>query len=125
MSITDFITRLLGRGEETADGFEQLQQYLEAQQAVAQFEVEYGRPTISTLGEPTAQFPYTIYDDGVSYGAGAKEFPIPDNGMQDTGAPLTRFLHAHSISTVGDLGAIEGQRDSAELTDGGDLEVQF
>lgn len=124
MSVRATIARWLGLTDE-ADGLEILQDYLAAQQAVAQYEVEYGRPTINTLGEPTAQFPYTIYDDGVAYGSGVKEFPVPDNGLDDTSAPLVRFLHSHSISTVEDLGAIEGQRDSAELTESGDLEVQF
>lgn len=124
------LSRLLGnRGGESESGLAVLQQYLRQQEQVLSLEVEYQQPDISGADdgslEPVATFPMELYDDGAFRGTDALLFPIPDGGLQDGDAPLTRFLNAHGISTVDDLAAIEGQVDSAEVTDRGTVEVDY
>lgn len=106
-------------------GVEGLRVLLEQQMGGISLEAEYGEPTFDTVGEPTAVFPYTVYQDGSTYRTGAKEFVVPDNGLNDSDSDLVAFLEAHGVFGLEDLEAIEGQRDSAQLTEGGDIEVTF
>lgn len=125
MSALNRIKAILGLTTDEAqpDGLAALQNFLAERQARLSLEARYGRPTVNTQGEVTAVFPITLYHDGEEYGAHAKEFPLPDNGLEDEDAALTRFLDAHGIESVENLGDIEGQTEGATLKENGEVEV--
>lgn len=126
MSATERLKALFGLTDSTdPDGLAVLQDLLAERQSRLSLEAEYGRPTVNMQGEPTAVFPISLYHDGDAYGAHSKEFPIPDNGLEDEGAPLTQFLHAHGISSIENLDQIQGETTSATLKDNGEVEVEF
>lgn len=129
MSALGFIKGLLGLNdsdEVEEGGLDILAELLAEREATLALDAEYGQPTTNTLGEPTAVFPATLFHDGEEYGAHVKEFTLPDNGLDDTEAPLTQFVaDAHGISPeeadFSDLAAIEGMSADARLTEEGDL----
>lgn len=122
--IQAIIERLFGGNDtDEANGLAALQALLAERQNNLSLTAEYIRPTVNMQGEPTAVFPCTLYHDGEEYGAHAKEFTIPDKGLTDEDAPLTRFLNAHGIESIEDIGAIEGVTESATLNDNGEVEV--
>lgn len=122
-----YLKRLFGAGSDAEDenGLEKLQAYLERQAATLNLVARYEEPTLDTRGEPTAVFPMTLYHDGEVYAKHSKEFPIPDDGLDDESAPLTAFLRAHNIQSVADIGAIEGAEANARLLDNGEVEVEY
>lgn len=79
--------------------------------------------------EPTVVFPYTLVtENGEEYGAGAKEFILPDNGLNDTEAALTKFIgKRHGIGPdevdFEALASVEGTTADASLNEAGDVEV--
>lgn len=131
MSVFSIIGRLFGRGnsdDEVVDGLDALQDLLESRQATLDLTAEYRRPTVSTAGETTAVFPVTIRHKGDIYASYAKEFVVPNNGLTDTDSPLVRFVaEAHGIDpsdvTFSEVAAIEGLTASADINEGGDIEV--
>lgn len=128
MSVTDYIP-FLGNDEVEADGLEQLRDLLAEREAELTLTAEYGRPYPNMTDEPTVVFPYTLVTgDGEDYGAGAKEFVLPDNGLSDADAPLTKFVgKRHGIGPdevdFDALASVEGTTADAELTERGDVEV--
>jgi hypothetical protein len=124
MSAVAKLKALLGLTDSTEqDGLEVLQGFLEERQARLSLEAVYGRPTVNTQGEVTAIFPITLYHEDERYAEHAKEFPLPDDGLEDDSAPLTKFLNEHGITSVESLGDIQGQTDNAVLKDNGEIEV--
>lgn len=111
--------------EPTTCGLADLQALLHEREATLKLTAEYGTPTVSKQGEPTAVFPITLYHEGSEYGAHAKEFLIPDAGLSDEDAPLTKFLNAHGVTSIGELRSIEGMTDNAELDEAGDINVTY
>jgi len=125
MSAIGYIKGLLGlNDEQQADGLESLKRFLEERQNTLSLTAEYGRPSVNTQGEITAVFPMTLYYDGERYGGHGKEFPLPDSGLSDEDAALTKFLNAHGIESVENLAAIEGETANAVLKDNGEVEVE-
>lgn len=128
MSVTDYIP-FLGNDDVEADGLKQLRDLLAEREAELTLTAEYGRPYPNMTNEPTVVFPYTLVtDDGEDYGAGAKEFVLPDNGLDDADAPLTKFVgKRHGIGPdevdFEALANVEGTSANAELTESGDVEV--
>jgi hypothetical protein len=121
--IASILTRLFGGNDDETDGLAALQSALAERQTTLDLSAEYERPTINRQGEPTAMFPCTLYEGGEPYGAHAKEFAIPDNGLDDEDAPLTRFLNRYGIESIEDLGSIQGTETTATLKDNGEVEV--
>jgi hypothetical protein len=127
MSVTQRIKAALGLGT-TTNGTEQLRQLLLEREAALDLSVQYGEPTSDMQDQPTAVFPYTVYDGDEVYGVGKKEFIIPDDGLGDPDAPLTKFVgKRHGIAPEDvDFEAlldVEGTTASASLNDEGDVEV--
>lgn len=106
-----------------------LEELLREREATLDLTAEYGRPTPNLQDEPTAVFPYTLFDgDGEEYGTGAKEFPLPDNGLEADDSALAEFVaKRHGISAeeveFADLAAVEGTTAPATLNDDGDVVV--
>lgn len=129
MSAIGYIKGLLGLNDsEEVDGLGVLADLLAEREATLALDAEYGRPTTNTLSEPTAVFPVTLRHEGEDYGGHAKEFVVPDNGLDDTDAALTQFLadargKDPEDVTFADLAAVEGMTADARLTDNGDIEV--
>jgi len=128
MSAIERLKDLFGRSDDATDGLELIRELLAEREAELTLEAEYGRPHPNMTDEPTIVFPFTTFTkDGKEYGAGAKEFRLPDNGLEDD-APLTEFIakrHGVSVEEVGfeELAAVEGTTAPAELTENGDVEV--
>lgn len=130
MSVTDYIASIFGRdtAAKSPNELEQLRTLLDRREKKLNLTAEYGRPHPNTRSEPTVVFPYTLYAGDEEYGAGAKEFALPDNGLADTDAPLTKFIgKRHSIGPdevdFEALASVEGTTAEAELTDEGDVIV--
>lgn len=131
MSVTGFIKGLFGLNdsEDTEDGLEILADLLAEREATLALDAEYGKPTTNTTGEPTAVFPVTLRHDGEDYGSHTKEFPLPDDGLDDVDAALTQFVaDAHGIAPedveFADLAAVEGLTADARLEENGDITVE-
>lgn len=122
MSAIEYIKGLLGLTTDDVDGLAALQDALASREAELSLTAEYGRPTISNVGEPTAVFPVSLYHEGEEYGAASKEFALPDNGLADD-SNLAAFLAERGIEDVSDLADIEGQTDDATIGANGDLVV--
>lgn len=131
MSMTQRIKAILGLTDEAStdtDEIEQLRELLAEREAELNLGAEYGRPHPNMEGEPTVVFPYSIYNDGNEYGAGAKEFLLPDDGLGDTEAPLVKFVgKRHGIGPdevdFEALANVEGTTADAFLNDDGDVVV--
>lgn len=127
MSAFQQLKAYLGFGT-TTNGTEQLRQLLLEREAALDLSVQYGEPTSDMQDQPTAVFPYTIYDGEEVYGVGRKEFIIPDDGLSDPDAALTKFVgKRHGIAPdevdFEALLNVEGTTASASLNDEGDVEV--
>lgn len=124
------LTDLFGNGDQP-DELDQLYQMLQSRQQTLGLEARYGRPYPNTTNEHTVDFPYTLFTaEGNEYGAGVKEFIIPDDGLGDADSSLVQFIATqHGIDpeevTFEDLAAVEGQYDTAELNDEGDVVIHF
>jgi hypothetical protein len=122
MSLIDYIP-FLGNSTETTDGLAELQAILADKQTTLDLSATFGRPTIDKQGTTTAVFPYTVTHEGAPYTNGAKEFVIPDEGLNGESS-LSAFLTNYAIGTVADIGSIEGaEAESVTLTDSGDIRV--
>lgn len=128
MSIVAYVRSLIG-GNDSTEGLGALRDLLAEREAEMTLTAKYGEPSPNMTDEPTVTFPYTVYtNDGVTYRVGAKEFVLPDNGLQDADTPLARFIAQRngiepSEVTFEDLAAIEGQTADVTLSESGDLEV--
>lgn len=130
MSVRTYLRRLFGANNDDVDGLQVLADKLASRESTMNLTATYDRPTVNTRGEETAVFPATVYQDGEEYAVTCKEFPLPDSGLEDTEAPLTRFLadvwevDATTI-TFDDLAAVEGLGADAELNKYGELKVTY
>ena len=129
MSVSQRIKALFGSTDDSKDGLALLEELLAEREAELTLTATYGRPHPNMTDEPTVVFPYTLYtDEGEQYGSGAKEFVIPDDGLNDTDAPLTQFI-AGRLNVEADevdfsaLTKVEGSSADATLNDDGDVEV--
>ena len=119
------------RSTDGPDELEQLYNLLQSRQQTLGLEAQYERPYPNMTNEPTVDFPYTLYTaEGAEYGAGVKEFVLPDNGLDDIDSNLVEFVATqHGIApeevTFDDLAAVEGQYDTATLNDEGDVVIHF
>lgn len=131
MSVLTAIQSLLGIGgneQSSESGLDVLESILAERQAGLDLEAVYEQPSVNTVGETTAVFPVSLYHEGDEYGATSKEFTVPDDGLDDTDAPLTEFVaDANNLDgeevTFTDLRAIEGMTAEAELTEDGEVTV--
>jgi hypothetical protein len=125
MNALEYIKGLMGltEDEDETDGLEALQNYLAKQEERLSLTAVFARPTIDTQGEPTAVFPVTLLHDGEEYAPHTKEFPIPDDGLDDESAALTQFLAEYGIESTENLGEMQGETASATLKDNGEVEV--
>lgn len=129
MSVTQRIKSLFGSTTDEADGLTALRELLAEREAELNLTATYGRPYTNMTDEPTVVFPYTLVtEDGEDYGAGAKEFLLPDDGLKDTEAPLTKFIcKRHGIGPdevdFEALASVEGTTADASLNEAGDVEV--
>lgn len=130
MSVKETITGLLpfGGSESETNGIDVLANLLAEREATLALEAQYAEPTVSNVGETTAVFPIDLYADDEDYGLHAKEFPLPDDGLDDADAPLTQFVaEARNVDadnvTFADLAAVEGMYADARLNEQGDIEV--
>lgn len=109
--------------DDDSNGVEELARLLRSRERSLSLYAVYGEPMVSYEGEPTAVFPADIYrEEGQHYGTHAKEFIIPDNGLNGE-SPLAAFLEAYGIESVDALGNIEGERADAMLSYTGDIRV--
>jgi len=108
---------------------ETLAELFRQREATLDLTAAFHQPEGNTLNEPTAVFPYTLYDSGGEpYGTGTKEFIIPEDGFTDNDAFVTLFVGYLTDTDTEDvgvetLGAVEGSESPAELTDAGDIIV--
>lgn len=129
MTAINRIKAILGLNEVEADGLTQLRDLLAEREAELSLTAEYGRPHPNMQDKPTVVFPYTLSDqNGEDYGAGAKEFVIPDNGLNDADSALVAFIGKRLGVGPDDvdfeaLASVEGTTANAELTESGDVEV--
>lgn len=130
MSVTETIAGLFPFGDSgsEAEGIDVLASLLAEREAALNLDAQYAQPTVSTVGEPTAVFPVNLYADEQEYGTTAKEFALPDNGLDDADAALTQFVaNARDVDAedvaFADLAAVEGMYADARLNDEGDIEV--
>lgn len=120
---------LFSRSDDPTDGLDLIEELLNEREATLSLEAEYGRPHPNMKDEPTVVFPYTLYTgDGEQYGTGSKEFVIPDDGLQDSTAPLVSFIKKRHEIQTGDvdfqaLANVEGTTAPAELNAKGDVVV--
>lgn len=129
MALADYIP-FVGDTDDDQPTTELLEDLFRERENTLDLSVQFDLPEPNTIDEPTAVFPYTIYDDGEVYGTGSKEFPIPDNGFADNDANVTRFIAAVTDTAPEDVGvealyAVEGVTLDAELTDSGNVEPQI
>lgn len=116
MSLKD---KLFSSNETTSEeDLATLQNLLAEREAELHLSAVFGSPKPNLDGEPTAVFPYEIQQDGETYANGRKEFVIPDDGLNDPEADLTKFIarqHGIGPSEVdfGALADVEG--NSAEI----------
>jgi hypothetical protein len=113
---------------ETVRGIDLLRDELLKRQRSLSFTAVFDEPTFSGKTEPTAVFPYTVYTDDEVYCSGVKEFPIPDDGLNEQTAPLVQFLAQYHDKDVGDVTfddvvAIAGVTADAWLASDGDIRV--
>lgn len=114
---------------EQEDGLDVLADLLAQREATLALDATYQKPTVSQTGEPTAVFPiYLETEDGEPYGLHAKEFPLPDDGLEEDDADLTQFVaDAHGIdaedAVFADLAAVAGLEAEARLGEDGELTV--
>lgn len=95
MTLLDRAKQFLFGSTDNYDETEHLRRLFECKHAKLNLSAVYGRPYPNTDDQTTVVFPYTLEtSDGSEYGAGAKEFILPDDGLNDTEAPLTQFLAA-------------------------------
>lgn len=110
---TDALAELLGERERTLD-----------------LTAVYEQPYPSMQDEPTAVFPYTLYDsDDNRYGTGTREFVIPDDGTDDTTSELVGFLGETTNTDYEDVtrehvSQVEGVSADASL-ENGDVVVHY
>lgn len=129
MSLTTQIKAILGLTDDEVDGLEQLRSLLQEREASLTLEAQYGRPYPNMTDEPTVVFPYTLFTaEGKEYAAGCKEFVLPDNGLEDADAALTKFIgKRHGIGPdevdFDALAGVEGTTAEATLNESGDVEV--
>jgi len=130
MSALNRIKAILGlTGDVEADGLEQLRELLAEREAELNLSATYGRPYPNMTDEPTVVFPYTLQTgDGEDYGAGAKEFVLPDNGLDAADSPLVAFIGKRLGIGPDDvdfeaLASVEGTTANATLNEAGDVEV--
>lgn len=130
MSTIERAKALLGLGTDEQDPLEQLRDLLAEREAELSLTATYGRPEPNLTDEPTVVFPYTLHTgDGEEYGTGAKEFVLPDDGLDDADAPLTKFVgKRHGIGPADvdfdALASVEGTSASATLNESGDVQVE-
>lgn len=113
-----YIKSLFGGNDETS-GIDALKELLEERERTLNLHAEYQEPTADLNGEPTAVFPYVVYQDDTVYRVGVREFPIPDGGVEE-GTPLAEFLGEASIDA---LDEVEGSTAEAILEESGEISV--
>lgn len=131
MSALQTLKSILGLGttDDAPNELDVLYDLLAEREAELTLSAEYGQPYPNTCEEPTVVFPYTLYtSNGAEYGAGAKEFVIPDDGLQDASSPLAQFIAQRLDIEAADvdfdsLVAVEGTTADAELDESGDVHV--
>jgi len=130
MSVLNRIKAILGlNGDVEADGLEQLRELLAEREAEQNLSATYGRPYPNMTDEPTVVFSYTLHTgEGEDYGAGAKEFVLPDNGLDAADSPLVLFIGKRLGIRPDDvdfdaLASVEGTTANAAFNEYGDVEV--
>lgn len=133
MSVTALVAGILPIGgsddEDETDGLEALRKLLNEREAELSLTAIFGEPQPDMRDQPTVVFPYvTQRESGAIYREGAKEFALPDNGLQDEDSALVQFLASHhgidpSDVEFEDLAAVEGTTATAEVNEHGDVEV--
>lgn len=130
MSLFDYIPFIGDTSQaQPTDGAEALNELLRQREETLDLTAVFHQPVANIQDEPTALLPYTLVDRyGDDYGAGTKEFPLPDKGFDDNEAALTQFV-ARAIGIApedtvrADLFAVEGTEAPAEINDDGDITV--
>lgn len=127
MNLSNYVPDFLTGDDADKPTIEMLEDLFRERESTLDLSAQFELPEPNMTDEPTAVFPYTIYDSGEVYGSGSKEFPIPDDGFADNDANVTRFIAAVTDTApadvaVGSLYAVEGSTVSAELTDDGNIE---
>lgn len=112
------------------NGTDFLKTYLEKQENTLSLEAEFAEPAINMVGEPTAIFHLDTYHDGEQYGYEAREFVIPDNGLEDADSPLAQFMSRALGDNADDLSRdniddLEGVTADASLKANGNYELAF
>ena len=124
-AIDRFLSRLFGRSDEVADGFEALR---EALQPPAKGVNLHGHITGCALDDQcseTAVFNVVLEtDDEEVYGSTTLEFDIPQDGLAAEGAQLNDFLASFGVDSAEALDQIVGERVEVENVDG-NWEVQW
>jgi hypothetical protein len=127
MSLRERISDLFNRTNDDTDELELIRELLAEREAELVLEAEYGRPYPNMTEEPTVVFPYTLFtSDGDVYGAGSKEFRIPDDGLSNGTSNLAQFIaerqdiEADEVSFT-DLASVDGTTANAELAETGDV----
>lgn len=128
MSVLQSIRQFFASSTDQPDGLDVLASLLAEREATLALDAEYVKPTVNMTGEPTAVFPITLRHESENYGGHAKEFAVPDNGLDDVNAPLTQFLadaHDKATSNVefADIATVEGMTADARLNDDGEVTV--
>lgn len=128
MALTDYFPFLGDTDEQPTT--EMLEDLFRERESTLDLTVVFGLPEPNTVDEPTAVFPYTIFDGGEVYGSGSKEFPIPDNGFADDSANVTTFVGAVTDTAPTNVGvntlySVEGVQLDAELNEIGNVEPRI
>lgn len=130
MSLFGYLAETLGLStDEPNDPLDELERLLTEREPSLNLSATFSTPTPNMQDEPTVLFPYTVFDsNGNEYGAGNKEFILPDNGLDDTHSTLVQFVaEQHDIDaedvTFDDVAAVEGTTANVHLNAFGDIEV--
>lgn len=130
-SLLDTVRAKLGLTNDgrSNDSIDTLRQLFAEREATVDLTAAYHSPEPNMNDEPTTVFPYTLYDSNDDeYGTGAKEFPLPDDGLNDADAAVTEFVaRRHDLDpeevTFDDLAAVEGTTADAHFATNGDIIV--
>ena len=130
MNLSNYVPDFLAGSNDEQPTTELLEDLFRERESTLDLSAQFELPEPNMTDEPTAVFPYTIYDSGEVYGSGSKEFIIPDNGFKDNDANVTQFIGGVTDTPPEDVGvgalyAVESEGVDAFLDDDGDIKLRI
>lgn len=116
-------------GSESADPETTLRELFNERESSLDMTATFGRPYPNLIDKPTVVFPFEVRTlGGEVYDNGKREFPLPDNGTDDSDSALVTFVASVTnvdTDSVGmdDVFDVAGTTVDATLTNDGTLAV--